>query len=163
MSKSFTTLVARSPAVSAVLTAVMVTVAFAAMAAAAPFPAQHFPLAPVGDAPLRDGFVQVIHPEGPEIYARHVYQVNGASSDRSYQVVISIWTSNVACSGDPTFVLPVALLVTNGSGNGQADAVHDPELLAALGLRGLTVGGDVTLLNGGTPAYTTGCRVIQLD
>jgi hypothetical protein len=54
-------------------------------------------------------------------------------------------------------------VLTNASGNGNADVVHDPELLAALGLRGLTIGGNVTLFHEGSPAYTTGCQVIQLD
>ena len=147
----------------AVLAAGVVTASFTTFATAAPFPAQHFSLMPVGGEPLREGFVEVIHPDGPQIYARHVYQLNGARRNQSYEVVISIWTSNLACAGDPEFVLPVAVVVTNESGNGHADVVHDPELLAALGLRGLTIGGNVTLFRGGLPAYTTGCRVIQLD
>lgn len=97
------------------------------------------------------------------MYARHVYQLTGARSHQSYEVVISIWTSSLACAGAPTYVLPVAAVVTNESGNGLADAVHAPELLAALGLRGVTIGGEVTFLHAGSPAYTTGCRVVQLD
>jgi hypothetical protein len=64
--------------VLAVLAAGVVTASFATLAAAAPFPAQHFSLVPVGGEPLRDGFVEVIHPEGPEVYARHVYHLKGA-------------------------------------------------------------------------------------
>ena len=145
------------------LAAGLVTAWFATLAGAAPSPAQHFPLVPVGDEPLKEGFVEVIHPDGPEVYARHVYQVNGAGINQSYEVVISIWTLSLACSDAPEFVLPVAVVVTNASGNGHADVVHAPELLAALGLRGLTIGGNVTLYHGGAPAYTTGCKVIQLD
>jgi hypothetical protein len=147
----------------AVLAAGVVTASIATLAAAVPFPAQHFPLMPVGGEPLRTGFVEVIHPDGPQVYARHVYQLNGARSDESYEVVISIWTSSLACSDDPEFVLPVGVVATNAAGNGHAYVVHDPELLAALGLRGLTIGGDVTLFREGAPAYTTGCRVIHLD
>ena len=77
--------------------------------------------------------------------------------------MISIWTSNLTCTGAPLIVIPAAVLVTNTSGNGHASVVHTPEMLAALGIRGLTIGGQVTLLRGSTPAYTTGCRVIQLD
>jgi hypothetical protein len=145
------------------LAAAVLTAAFATMATAAPFPAQHFALTPVGAEPLQNGFVEVIHPDGPQVYARHVYQLNGASSNESYEVVITIWTLSLDCSGDPTFVLPVAVLVTNGVGNGHAEAVHDPELLAALGLRGLEIGGTVTLLREGSPAYTTACEALQLD
>jgi hypothetical protein len=117
----------------------------------------------LGGEPLQQGFVEVIHPNGPQVYTHHVYKLNGARSDQAYQVVISIWTSSLACSGDPQFVLPSAVLVTNASGNGEADAVFDPELVAALGLRNLTIGGNVTLVREGSPAYTIGCQVIQHD
>ena len=147
----------------AVLAVGVVAASSATPAAAAPSPARHFSLAPVGGEPLGTGFVEVIHPDGPQVYAHHVYQLNGARSNQSYGVVVSIWTSNVECAGDPAFVLPAAVVVTNGSGNGQADVVFAPELLDALGLRGLAIGGNVTLLHDGSPAYTTGCRVIQLD
>lgn len=141
----------------------LVTAAAATAAAAAPAPAQHFPLVPLGGEPLKEGFVEVIHPNGPQVYARHVYMLNGARSDQSYHVVISIWTSNLACSGSSQYALPAAVVNTNASGNGQGGASFDPELLAALGLRGLTVGGNVSLFREGAPAYTTGCRAIQLD
>jgi hypothetical protein len=52
---------------------------------------------------------------------------------------------------------------TNPAGNGEADVVFAPELLDALGLRGLTIGGNITLLRDGSPAYTTGRRAIELD
>ena len=147
----------------AVLGAVLVAASFATLAAAVPSPAQHFPLIPVGGEPLKTGFVEVIHPNGPQVYARHVYELNGAGSNQSYEVVISIWTSSRACSGAPEFAIPAAVIVTNASGNGHADVAFDPELMAAFGLRGLTIGGNVTVYHEGALAYTTGCKVIQLD
>jgi hypothetical protein len=147
----------------ALLVSVAVAASFATLAAAAPSPAQHFSLVPLGGEPLRKGFVEVIHPNGPQVYAHHVYKLNGARSNQSYGVVISIWTSNVQCAGDPAFVLPAAVVDTNPSGNGEADVVFAPELLDALGLRGLTIGGDITLFRDGAPAYSTGCKEIQLD
>ena len=147
----------------AVLVVGVVAASFAAIAAAEPFPAQHFALMPLGGEPLRNGFVEVIHPDGPQVYAHQVYHLNGARSNQSYEVVISIWTSNVACAGDPAFVIPAAVVDTNASGNGEADAVFAPELLDALGIRGLTIGGNVTLFHEGSPAFTNGCQVIQLD
>jgi hypothetical protein len=48
------------------------------------------------------------------------------------------------------------------SRSGREDVTHTPELLAALGLRRLTIGGEVTLLRD-VPAYATGCKVIELD
>jgi hypothetical protein len=147
----------------AVLAVGVVTASAATLAAAAPSPAQHFSLVPLGGEPLRKGFVEVIHPNGPQVYAHHVYQLNGARSNQSYGVVISIWTSNVECAGEPAFVLPAAVVDTNPAGNGEADVVFAPELLDALGLRGLTIGGNITLLRDGSPAYTTGCKLIELD
>jgi hypothetical protein len=49
----------------AVLAAGVVTASCATLAAGASLPAQHFSLTPVGGEPLKDGFVEVIHPEGP--------------------------------------------------------------------------------------------------
>jgi hypothetical protein len=147
----------------AVLAVGVVAASSATPAAAVPSPAQHFALVPLTDEPLRKGFVEVIHPDGPQVYAHHVYQLNGARSDQSYEVVISIWTSNLVCAGDPAFVLPAAVVDTNPSGNGRADVVFAPEQLDALGLRGLAIGGNVTLFDDGSPAYATGCRMIQLD
>lgn len=142
---------------------VAASLATIAAAASTGFPAQHLPLASVNGEPLASGFVEVIHPNGPEIYARHEYALNGADENVSYEVMISIWTSNLTCSGAPLVVIPAAVLVTNSSGNGHASVVHTPEQLAALGIRGLTIGGQVTMLRDGTPSYTTGCRVIELD
>ena len=143
--------------------AVAASLATIAAAASTGFAAQHLPLAPLNGEPLSSGFAEVIHPNGPEIYARHEYALNGADENVSYAVEISIWTSNLTCSGAPLVVIPAAVLVTNSSGNGHASVVHTPEQLAALGVRGLTIGGQVTILRDGTPSYTTGCRVIELD
>jgi hypothetical protein len=54
-------------------------------------------------------------------------------------------------------------VVTNTSENGHADVVHTPELLDLLGIRGLTIGGKVTLFRGASPACTNGCKALQLD
>jgi hypothetical protein len=133
-----------------------------ATAHAEPFPAQHLALAAMGAEPLRTGFVEVIHPEGPEVYAHQLYALNGASPHESYLVVISIWTSSLTCSGGSIVEIPAALMVTNASGNGRSDVVFTPEMVS--GLRNLTISATVTLLKAGTsPAYTTGCRVLELD
>jgi hypothetical protein len=161
--KAWTNVTGFGRRVFAALAVGVVAASSATAAAAAPSPAQRFALVPLADEPLRTGFVEVIHPNGPQVYAHHVYQLNGAQSDHSYEVVISIWTSNLVCAGDPAFVLPAAVVETNSSGSGEADVVFAPELLDALGLRGLAIGGNVTLFHDRSPAYATGCQVIQLD
>jgi hypothetical protein len=161
--KARTGITHRSRRALALLAAGVVAAAASTLAVAAPIPAEHFPLAPLGGEPLQEGFVEVIHPNGPQVYTRHVYKLNGARSDQSYQVVISIWASNTNCSGDPQFVIPAAVLSTNAAGNGKADAVFDPDLMTTLGLRDLTTGCIATLLREGSPAYTTGCQAVQHD
>lgn len=41
--------------------------------------------------------------------------------------------------------------------------MHTPEQVGALEIRGLAIGGNVTLSRDDAPAYTTGCKAIQLD
>jgi hypothetical protein len=121
----------------------------------------HLALAPLAGAPLSSGFVENIHVNGPNIYAHEIYQVNGAAPSTSYQVVLSIWTTNTSCSDSPTLQVPTATLTTNGAGNGRADAVFRPA--DADGLRGLTLSAQWTLLNGTTPTYATDCEILHLD
>jgi hypothetical protein len=121
----------------------------------------HYPLSPVGGAPLRSGYVENIHANGPNVYAHEVYALNGADDDASYQVSLSIWTSNTSCAGTPDLQLSTATVSTNDAGNGLAQAVFTPE--QAGGLRGLTVSAMWSLLGGASPAYRTGCEVLALD
>jgi len=121
----------------------------------------HIALAPIAGAPLTSGFVQNIHANGLNVYAHEIYQLNDAEPNSSYEVVLSIWTSNTSCSGQPTLQLPTATLTTNAAGNGLADVVFTPE--DADGLRGLTVSATWTLWNGTTATYATDCEVISLD
>jgi hypothetical protein len=130
-------------------------------AADATYHTGHIALAPVADAPLTSGFVQNIHANGPNVYAHEIYQLNGAQPNSSYQVVLSIWTTNTSCSGASTLELPTAVVVTNGAGNGLADIVFTPE--DADGLRGLTVSAMWALWNGTTATYATECEVLTLD
>jgi hypothetical protein len=123
--------------------------------------AAHIALTPIGGAPLTSGFVENIHANGPNVYAHELYQLNGAEPNSSYQVVLSIWTTNTSCSGQPALQLPTAVVVTNAAGNGLADAVFTPE--DADGLRGLTVSARWTVWNGATATYVTHCEIISLD
>ena len=121
----------------------------------------HIALAPIAGAQLKSGFVENIHADGPNIYAHEVYQLNGAQPNSSYQVVLSIWTANTSCSGEPALRLPTAKVATNAVGNGRADVFFTPD--DADGLRGLTVSAIWTLWNGTTATYGTHCEVITLD
>jgi hypothetical protein len=121
----------------------------------------HYPLLPVGGAPLRSGYVENIHANGPNVYAHEVYALNGADANASYPVSLSIWTSNTWCAGTPDLQLSTAAVTTNDAGNGLAQAVFTPEQAGEL--RGHTVSAMWTLLGGASPAYQTGCEVLVLD
>jgi hypothetical protein len=144
-----------------VLAAGVATVAAAVAARAdGTYHAHQYALAPVGGAPLRAGFVENIHANGPNVYAHELYVLNGARPDTTYQVVLRIFPGDPSCSSSP-LVLPTATLSTNAAGNGIASHVFTPA--DADGLRGLTVGGMWMVLNGATVDYASGCETVQLD
>lgn len=118
-------------------------------------------LEPVDGAPLRSGFVVNIHANGPNIYAREVYQLNGAAPFTNYQVVLMVYLGNTSCSGAADLVLPTAVVPTNISGNGIAKFVFPPEATAGLG--GLSAGVQWQVWNSATMDYQTGCTVVTLD
>jgi hypothetical protein len=147
---------------SVALLATLVVFACALPAGAdAAYHASHVPLHATGDAPLRRGFVENIHANGPTVYAHENYVVNGAVPNTSYQVVLSIWATDTACAGTPTVEIPTAVLTTNAAGNGSASVVFRPE--DAGDLRGSTVSGMWTLTTAGSIDYATDCEVITLD
>ena len=121
----------------------------------------HIAFSAVEEAPLRSGFVQNIHANGPHVYAHEIYQLSGAEPKTSYDVVLSIWTANTSCSAGPALQIPTAELTTNPAGNGWADVVFTPA--AADGLRGLTVSARWTVWDGTKATYATDCEVVSLD
>src|ERR1043165_8971704 len=79
----------------------------------------HYALQPIGGAPLRSGFVENIHPNGPNVFAHEQYVVNGAQSSTTYQVVIEVFPGDTSCASTP-LIIPTATLTTNAAGNGTA-------------------------------------------
>ena len=140
-----------------VLAAALAAAALAAAAGAdAVYHTAQVPLKPVGTAP-GGGLVVNIHANGPTVYAHEVYLLEHAAPG-SYHVTLNVFAST-ACSGAPLAVLPTATVVTNGVGNGRADAKFTPA--QADGLRGGTFGAVWTVV--GPAAYQTDCSVIVLD
>ena len=97
---------------------------------------ERFAFVPVSGQPLKSGYADIAHPNTPKVYAHHRYVLKGAGSDQAYQVVISIWTANLTCSGPSTFDLPTAVLLTDRKGNGRAEDRFPPALVAGSGCRG---------------------------
>jgi hypothetical protein len=118
----------------------------------------HYAFAPTGGAPLRSGFVENIHPDGPNVFAHEQYVVNGALPNTTFQVWLTV--SDATCS-TVLFAMQTATITTNAAGSGSAFHVFTPA--DAAGLRGQTIGGTWALTTGGAPEYVTACSVVQLD
>lgn len=121
---------------------------------------EHLRLMPVGDQPLRSGFVENIHASGPVVFALERYVLNGAEPNTTYDVRLDIWMGG-ACDGDPAMTLPSASFTTNDAGNAVGMVRFSPE--DAAGLRGQLLGIVWRLETGGTTAYATACSDVQLD
>ena len=121
---------------------------------------EHLDLTPVSGPPLRSGFVENVHPNGPNVFAHEIYVLNGAAPDTRYQVVLLVYPFAPDCSGTPVEV-PTAVLSTNGAGNGRADAFIAPSDVAAL--RNATHGVAWKLMSGSDVAYRTDCTSVTLD
>jgi hypothetical protein len=140
--------------------AALVAVPAASASADAVQHSQHTPLHPVGTAQLRNGFVENIHANGPNVFAHEVYVVVGAQPNTTYDVTIAVYFGDPTCSSSP-LVFPTATLTTSAGGGGKAQAFFTPE--AADGLRHATHGAIWTLSVNGSPVYRTDCTTIVLD
>jgi hypothetical protein len=121
---------------------------------------EHLVLASVGNAPLRSGYVENIHPNGPVVFAHEIYVLNGAEPDTTYQVTLSIFSSTSCASGSLLAAIPTAQIETNGSGNGVSDFFIAPEVIGDL--HGATVGVMWTVASS-TSSYETRCTTVTLD
>ena len=117
-------------------------------------------LEPVAGAPLQSGFVVNIHVNGPNIYAREKYQLNGAAPNTTYELVLTGYFGATDCSGTPDLVATTAVLTTNINGNALSEHVFTPA--DAAGLSG-TAGVQWKVMNGGTLDYQTRCTLVMLD
>src|SRR5260221_8599702 len=113
----------------------------------------HYNLTAVNAAPLRSGFVENIHANGPTVYAHEQYVLNGAAPNTTYQVVLMIFPGDTTCSGTPAVAIPTATIHTNAAGDGVAYHVFIPA--DANGLHGATVGGVLTRPPGRSPHHQT--------
>lgn len=147
------------------LRTLLASVAGVAALAAAPlatadavYHSQHIALVPVGTSPLRTGFVENIHPNGPNVYAHEIYVLNGAAPDSTYAVTLHLFagtscTTQIAAIRTTTFQ-------TNRAGNGVGQAEFTPSQVTPL--RGGTYGIEWTITNG-SDIYQTACSTVTLD
>lgn len=153
-------------AIAAVLAATGFTTASPASADAV-YHTQHIALQPVGSAPLRTGFVQNIHVNGPKIYAQERYALVGAAPLTTYTVTLQVYIEDTSCTTAPIALESIAF-TTNRAGNGVGRFTLPPSPLtdalagATLGVVWqLSIGGSVS--DGGTLAYQTACSTVTLD
>jgi len=146
-----------------VLVAVAVAALVSAHAAAADavYHSEHMELTPVAGAQLRSGFVQNIHANGPKVYARERYVLNGASPNANYEVRLLVHLFDDTCSNAPV-VFGTTQLATNGAGNGTAQLLIRPEDVPPA-VRNATHGVHWEVWQGGTLAYRTACTSVELD
>jgi hypothetical protein len=122
----------------------------------------HIALFPTAGTPLRSGFVENIHVNGPNIFAHEIYVFNGAQPETTYQVALNIFAFDPACTGTAA-VVPTASITTNVAGNGRADAVLRPSDVPTM-LRDATHGVIWTVSDSsGVIVFSSGCEVVTLD
>jgi hypothetical protein len=141
--------------------AVAALVSAQSAAADAVYHSEHMRLSPVGGAPLRTGFVQNIHPNGPNVYARERYVLNGALANQRYEVRLLVHLFDASCSSTPVPFRSTAL-DTNGAGNGSAQLLLRPEDVPTA-VRNATHGVHWEVWRDGTLAYKTACTSVTLD
>jgi hypothetical protein len=151
---SFMRKIGRPALVAAVLALVAVPVFASTAAADMFFHTSHAELTPIGDAPLKSGFVNDMHSEGEVNAAHEVYQLNGALPNTDYVIMLHIYGPDATCTGDGRAVVPTTIS-TNAAGNGQAirefaASTGPPRPPTTTHIRWI-----VTL--NGTPVYQTGC------
>ncbi len=121
----------------------------------------HIALRPVGAEPLRSGFVENIHANGPAIFAHEIYVLNGAEPGTTYQVTLNIFVGDRTCASSPALV-PTAAITTNAAGNGRGDAVFRPSDVPAE-LRNATHGIIWTVSDSLGVEFRSGCEVVTID
>jgi hypothetical protein len=125
------------------------------------FHSQHLDLTPVNAGALRSGFVENIKADGPQIYAREIYVLNGAVANAEYGITRDFFFQDPNCEGNLVFHDDVATVTTNASGNARADVVVTPDQVAGFeGVHGVAW----TVRNAaGALAYRTACTAVTLD
>jgi hypothetical protein len=115
-----------------------------------------------GDPQLQSGHVVNIHTQGPVNFAIEDYMLNGARTNTTYRVVLSLQAGG--CGGPFLFLFPNgATVVTDAQGNGHNQLKITPAQIAALGLHGAHLGITWLMVDGPIAAYSTPCSDVHID
>ncbi len=123
---------------------------------------EHLPLVSVGGAPLHHGFVENIHPSGPQVYAHEIYSLKGALPRTTYRVFLLVHVGDPDCDDVTASGFGFTDLTTNAAGNGTADRFIPPSDISP-GIRNQTHGVRWEVRTGTTVVYETGCTNVTLD
>jgi len=123
---------------------------------------EHLDLIAVGGAPLKGGFVQNIHPNGPQVYAHEIYSLKGAALDTNYLVFLLVHLGDQDCDGSTAANFGSTELTTNGAGNGTADRFI-PSVPDVIRNQTHGVRWEVITKLGGALRYRTDCTNVTLD
>src|SRR5215211_1354134 len=143
------------------LVSVLVALSFASVAAADQFfHTAHAELTPIGNAPLRSGFVNDIHTQGVQIGAQERYVLNGALPNTTYSVALWIYQrGSGSCEGTPLRIFTTETITTNAAGNGEVGHTFLANPNAAPpGLAPTPIKWVVSL--NGVPQYETACALV---
>ena len=120
---------------------------------------EHLPLLAADGA--QHGFVQNIHPNGPQVYAHEIYSLKGALPG-SYQVFLLVHLGDPGCDSSVATDFGPTALTTNAAGNGTADRFILPSSVP-LEIRNQTHGVRWEVRTGDTVVYQTACTNVTLD
>lgn len=149
----------RSPLTASAITVLVIALFGAPAWGDAFYHSQHIALQPVGSSPLRSGFVENIHANGPTVYAMERYALVGAAPG-SYAVTLHLFADTSCTSVIGPF--PSITFATNAVGNGVGHLRLPPSAIPA-GFHGATIG-IIWELAGDTGAtYETACSTVVLD
>jgi hypothetical protein len=143
-------------AISAIAIAFVVPIA----AADSVYHTEHLAFRPVGDAPLRSGFVNNIKAQGPMVYAHEVYVLNGALPNETYAVTNNFHYHSPDCS-ENDYPFDTAVMTTGPDGNARADAKITPADVA--GFQGVSGVFWTVRDSHGVVVYQTECTAVTLD
>jgi hypothetical protein len=146
-----------------VVAIVAAALAFAPAAYAdAVYHSEHLSLTPVAGAPLRSGFVENIHANGPTVYAHEVYALNGARPGTAYDVTLLLYPLDPSCSGSAV-AIPEITLTTNRAGNAVGVNTFDVATVDSFGIRHATHGISWRVVGADGSTYVTRCTSVTLD
>jgi hypothetical protein len=124
---------------------------------------EHMPLVAVGGAPLKYGFVENVHPNGPQVYAHEMYSLKGALPNTTYQVFLLVHLGDPGCDSSTATDFGFTELTTNAAGNGTADRFIPTETVP-VAIRNQTHGVRWEVrTTSGTLVYQTACTNVTLD